>query len=889
MKFCKMILLCVVVLALNVVLSGCTESSKEAGESLSPHKNDSEQNQEQESKDSVQDDLKDSDLDKDDHNVQNDNNISDLDKLGSVTKHQKAQQQQQKTSESLSSSDADVDPVSEKNNRDMKTVEHSEKKEVNSPKQDVQKSKDDNIVDLAQNTSQLSCKDLATHFGVLFEFHIDYGGYPDNYSTKYTEVILSKFIKYLDPQKIYFLKSDVDNIMQNHVDTLHVDIHQRKCDSIVGIQRLWVMRVGERQEEIRQQLAANHDYTLDEYLVMKDRPYVEADAISERVRKVVKYNTLLKALDDEKLLSSEKTSESVKSAYHQVFVDSQNRTEHDSYFDFLKVAYLSTDIYTNFLDEEDSNQMQDGLSAEIYGKIGTALSVVDEGLSIRLILYNSPTYKHGFLKVGDIIAGVRENVDEPWKTLQNHSAHQLISMIRGKQGTKVHLFIKRPVHSSEDGDQEDSKNDNDDVERYYTEHEVSLTRDNFTSFDRLVSYHALQEKSALMDGRDISVGYIHVPAFKQTLHPIYGRSYIVGTAKHVQNAVEDLVENYKIQSLVLDLRGNTGGFLTEAQHMVQQLVNPHIGLFTKRRYGVNNGRAINDVKDFETQISISPSVLEDYKGPVHLDIPLVVLVNHSSASASEILAQALQVGGRALIVGDPSTYGKGSIQSFRSYGNGFAAKITVGRFYGLNGLSINHDGVKSDIVIPSRLAVNARVSNLDDSKIDKKPHPLPSHLLQKVDHGYRDLAMIDFLRKQSKERGDAPGILNKAWTWYNAVLAEKQTKQLPKSTLSFEKFQENIDQTDDESPFLKMLDKDSKSIVSLLDTMKYDPSANVGDLITELRGYDYVMREALNIAADYYLVCRGGSEIMELSVEDAQRMLEEAKNMTGCRDFVSGN
>jgi carboxyl-terminal processing protease len=307
------------------------------------------------------------------------------------------------------------------------------------------------------------------------------------------------------------------------------------------------------------------------------------------------------------------------------------------------------------------------MSGRFFG-IGASLQYDDGNIKVSSVLTGSPASKSGEIQPGDIIMKVGQGNQEP-VDLTGFVVTDAVKVIRGKKGTEVKLTIKKA-----DG----------------TIKVVSLIRDEIVQDETFA-------RSAIVKNGNSKIGYIFLPEFYADFeHPNGARSYI-DVAKEVTKLKEE-----KVDGIVIDLRNNGGGSLYDVVQMA--------GLF------IEEGPIVQ-VKGREDK----PSVLKDKDRNVLYSGPLAVMVNEFSASASEIFAAAIQDYHRGVIIGSTSTYGKGTVQ--RNIGldeNGLmmssdlgTVKLTLQKFYRINGGSTQLKGVSSDIVLPDNLE-HLKVREKDD-------------------------------------------------------------------------------------------------------------------------------------------------------------------------------
>jgi carboxyl-terminal processing protease len=326
------------------------------------------------------------------------------------------------------------------------------------------------------------------------------------------------------------------------------------------------------------------------------------------------------------------------------------------------------DPHTEFFPPVDKRYFDEEMSGRFFG-IGASLQYDDGNIKVSSVLTGSPASKSGEIQPGDIIMKVAQGKDEP-VDLTGFVVTDAVKVIRGKKGTEVRLTIKKTDGSIKI---------------------VILIRDEIVQDETFA-------RSAIVKNGGSKIGYIFLPEFYADFeHPNGARSYV-----DVANEVKKLKEE-QVDGIVIDLRNNGGGSLYDVVQMA--------GLF------IDEGPIVQ-VKDRENKAS----VLKDKDKNILYTGPLAVMVNEFSASASEIFAAAIQDYNRGVIIGSTSTYGKGTVQ--RNIGldeDGFSVtsaelgtvKLTLQKFYRINGGSTQLKGVYSDIVLPDNLE-NLKVREKDD-------------------------------------------------------------------------------------------------------------------------------------------------------------------------------
>lgn len=325
------------------------------------------------------------------------------------------------------------------------------------------------------------------------------------------------------------------------------------------------------------------------------------------------------------------------------------------YFNTIASAY---DPHSSYMAPKDKKNFDIQMTGQLEG-IGATLTQPNAYIKIVKIVPGSPCYKQGELEVNDLILKVAQGDKEPVNVV-DMKMDDAIQMIRGKKGTEVRLTVKKM-----DG----------------TIKVIPIIRD-------VIVLEETFAKSAIIKkgGKNKKVGYINLPRFYANFSDRNGRTCAVDVEKEVKKLNKE-----NIDKLIIDLRNNGGGSLQDVVKIV--------GLFIKK----------GPVVQVKSRIG-SPYVLKDENANILYDGQLIIMINEFSASASEILAAAIQDYGRGIIVGSKHTFGKGTVQRFVSidqiirgyeelkpFGN---LKLTIQKFYRINGGATQLKGVSSDIVLP---------------------------------------------------------------------------------------------------------------------------------------------------------------------------------------------
>lgn len=504
---------------------------------------------------------------------------------------------------------------------------------------------------------------------------------PKDFNDEFSEDVYYTYLNQIDPLKRFFLKSDIEEF---EAYKTQIDDELRAYDITffnITNERL-IQRMAEAKEYYKEVLDKPFDFSIDEDFNTdyENHEYVKSKKkLKERWRQLLKFSTIsnydelirtqesdtVASLDGEpkvkkslKELEVEARQETKKSldVYYTDYVEDLERK--DWFSMYINAIVEEFDPHTSYFAPTDKDRFDQQMSGKLEG-IGARLSKRMDYTKIVEVISGGPAWRGQELEVGDIILKVRQEDEKAAVSIVGMRIDDAIKLIKGPKGTKVYLTLKKVDGSIED---------------------ISITRD-------IVELEETYAKSSTVLKGDKKFGLINLPKF-----------YIDFTDYNERNAASDIkkeIERLKeegIEGLVLDLRNNGGGSLKTVVDIA--------GLFIKDG-PIVQVRSTNEPKE----------VLEDTDKSIVWDGPLVIMVNELSASASEILAAAMQDYKRAIIIGSKQTYGKGTVQNVldlnrmvrnSSHGDLGAIKITRQKFYRINGGSTQLEGVKSDVVVPDR-------------------------------------------------------------------------------------------------------------------------------------------------------------------------------------------
>lgn len=480
-------------------------------------------------------------------------------------------------------------------------------------------------------------------------------------------VILYKYINTLDFSHTYFLASDVEKFDQNKfkIDDM---IKDGDIEFPFEIFNLFKERMHQRLDYAESLLNKELDFTKNDSMEIdrsKD-PFPETEKDAEDIwYKRVKYDALSLKLNGKKWDS---IVETLKKRYENYKKAVDQYDSEDVFQQFMNSYTESIDPHTNYFSPITSANFKIDMSLSLEG-IGAQLRTEDDYTKVVEIIPGGPAYKSGLLHPDDKIVGVAQGEDGEMEDVIGWRITDVVQLIRGKKGTLVRLLV---IPASEGANA--------------TPHEIKLVRDK-------VKLEEQAAKDSVLDLIDqqktFKIGIITVPAFYSDYEAEQrGDKDYKSTTRDVRNLLQQL-KNEKVDGVIIDLRNNGGGSLQEAVKMT--------GLFIKQG-------PVVQVRDASGSIDVD----KDPDPAIVYDGPLAILVNRFSASASEIFSAAIQDYGRGLIIGE-QTYGKGTVQNLIDLnrlmtGSGDdlgQVKLTIAKYYRINGGSTQHKGVVPDINYPT--------------------------------------------------------------------------------------------------------------------------------------------------------------------------------------------
>ncbi|MEO9144622.1 MAG: carboxy terminal-processing peptidase [Ginsengibacter sp.] len=615
---------------------------------------------------------------------------------------------------------------------------------------------------------------------------------PKKIDDQFSREVLKKYEESLDPDKYIFLQSDI-NAFKKYEDRIDDEIHGAPLESFYDISNVYLKRIDEVAASYKEILKKPFDFNKDESLQTDGDKRNYPSSLAEREdygRKRLKYMVLGRFVD----LQAERDNRNKDSVYkadstlkheavaivsrqmNRYFETLKNHNSTDDLFsDFVNAITGSMDPHTTYFAPVDKRSFDEQLSGTFYG-IGAQLQEKDGKISIVSLIPGMPAFKSGEITPGDEIIKVGEGSATP-VDVTGYALSDAVKLIRGeKRGSEVRLTLKKA-----DG----------------TVKIVSLLRDKISLDDTFA-------RSAVINNNGHKIGYIYLPEFYADFDDPTARRSATDVAKEVKK-----LKAANVEGIIMDLRGNGGGSLTDVVDMV--------GLFIK------DGPVVQ-VKGREG----AASVLSDKSKDVLYSGPLAVMVDELSASASEIFAAAIQDYHRGIIIGSSSTYGKGTVQRsvpldpqsenpfFQSESQGLGdVKLTFRKFYRINGGATQLKGVVPDIIIPDRLE-NAPIREKDNpDALHWDEIPKASYTLWNP--GYSYAPVVANVNSEIAKNKNFEGIKKEV-----ALLDKYRNEETPLNIVKYKEMQKKVREA------AQRLDSVSKAPANLLTRSLTADSVEIG-------------------------------------------------------------
>ncbi len=482
-----------------------------------------------------------------------------------------------------------------------------------------------------------------------------------------SELFLQNYLDALDFNHLIFLQTDVDALRVKYAKNLDDLTLAGTVAPAHEIFALYLKRLGERQLFADQLCKEKYTFTADESFIPSrqklpwPKDATEAETLwRQRIKFELLADRLSKQINGKPAAQDEETLKVIGRRYSRLLKTMKEYDNSEIVEIYLTAMTRTYDPHSDYMSPAEATNFDiNNIKLSLIG-IGAVLTQEDGYTKIQRLMPGGPAARSKKLQANDRIVAVAQGEAEPVDVL-DMKLGKVVDMIRGKKNTEVRLTIIP-------GNSPDAS----------TKKVISIIRDEVKLADQLAKARIIEHPKP--GGGVERLGVVNLPGFYENC------------SEDVETLIARLKKE-KIDGLVLDLRRNGGGILPEAVELA--------GLFIKEG-------PIVQVKDSRRRTQI----LSDENSKITYDGPLIVAVGHMSASASEIVAAALQDYGRALIVGEGSTHGKGTVQQLIPLNQTIAAglgqdsgklKFTISKFYRANGGTTQHGGVASDVKLPSVL------------------------------------------------------------------------------------------------------------------------------------------------------------------------------------------
>jgi len=624
------------------------------------------------------------------------------------------------------------------------------------------------------------------------------------------------FFKILDPMKVYLTQADIDEFAKYRDDVANLAKKGDVSFAYKAFERL-LKRTDERVKLADEILAGPLDFTTDETIVTDPKltTYAKDDAeIHDKWRKLVKYELLMKKLDK---LEGKEARDKVSRHYHSISKLRHQMTGDDLLEIYLTSLTSSFDPHTSYMSPSTEESFDIAMRLSLEG-IGAKLQFDDGFTKVTELVPGGAADKDGRLKPGDRVLAVGQGREGDMVDVVDMNINEVVKLIRGKAGTLVRLKLQ----PAEAGAGEPKTID---ITRASIELKDSEARSEIIEVKDSDVRAQIVEQIHKANGQPYKVGVIDLPSFYMDMK---GARMGVEDFKSTTRDVQKILNEFKskgVDAVVLDLRRNGGGSLTEAIALT--------GLF------IDEGPIVQ-VKDPNGRVQH----YDDPEKGVAWDGPLVVLQSKFSASASEIFAGAIQDYGRGLIVGDHSSHGKGTVQSMIYLGQELfgnlrnaqdlgALKITIQQFYRPDGDSTQNRGVLSDVELPSITShLDVGETDLDYALKFDRVDPAPYSKVNLVEK-----PVVDELRARSSARVGKSEDFQKVDKKIARLAQIKAQKSVPLNEEKFLSDRAEFNADKEEEKQIEQLEDSNRPVVKR----------------------DYYFNEALAVTMDYVQLLKGAA------------------------------
>lgn len=501
---------------------------------------------------------------------------------------------------------------------------------------------------------QLKTSDVRATMEEMLAYHVEY----KQFSSFIAKRSLKVYIEQFDPERTYLLASETRPYLDPKDDRLRSVVQNYVNGNLSDYATLnqSLVRAIERAKTYRQEIEKELILSKEEPQLSFPEPYLDYAGDEKELKARIKKQLVRALAIEKKAIGTRKpwdteTRKKVFELWEKRFARIESSylnagNEHYLCLHVLKAMAKSLDAHTSYFSPEEAFEMRTSLEKQFEG-IGVILREGVDGVVIHDLVKGGPAERSGKISSGDLLIEING------KSLTGVSYEEILKMLQGDSRGRVQLGLKRYISANQS-----------------QEERVELKREKIVMQDERVQYTA----EPFADG---IIGKLILPSF-------YESGEGSSCELDIREALRNLKKQGNLLGLVIDMRDNSGGFLNQAVKVAGLFISSGVIVISKYSQG-------------ETQY------LRDLDGRIYYDGPLIILTSKASASAAEIVAQALQDYGTALVIGDERTYGKGTIQ-YQTVTDPSAStffKVTVGRYYTVSGRSTQIDGVKADMIVPT--------------------------------------------------------------------------------------------------------------------------------------------------------------------------------------------
>lgn len=661
----------------------------------------------------------------------------------------------------------------------------------------------------ASTSFALDCKQVRLLTQLYFKMHFSQTSFTDELSKRSLEM----FLRAWDPGKLYFLQSDVDRFEKDYSTQIDDLVGRADCKFIDDVVAVYGNRFDERQKGINNAIAADHDFTVEEFMEVdrKKVPWAKTtEELTDRWRKRVKFQIMqLRDTIKDPAKIREKMTKRM-----DLMRKRHKETKSDQVMGiFLNAFATSLDPHSDYMGPDELEDFRINTRLSLEG-IGAVLRSEDGFTTIQSMVPGGAAAKSGQVKVDDKIIAVAQPNEAPVDVI-DMDLRDVVKLIRGKQGTEVKLTLVR-----------EEKGSNIQLQVVLKRQKVQLTDRAAKSSIKTVQ---------LGDGAGaklLKIGVISLPSFYMDFEGRQNKQKDFKSSSVDMLREIEVLKTKGVEALIVDLRNNGGGSLDEAINVS--------GLFIKTGPVVQilgaEGRSF---------------VQSDNDPNVAWDGPLVVMINRQSASASEIFAGAIQDYGRGLVVGGDHTFGKGTVQNLNDVSDKLGAvKVTISKFYRPSGSSTQLRGVGSDVVFPDLM---------DQIELGEKYYDFALPWEKIKDADFKSLNLTSQFVKALKEASAARIVKDSGFQLIAEDIKTYKEGELDRSRISLKEKSAKEKAAEKQKAEKRSGRKKSKDAEEGIDD---DMSLDLVD--------DYHLQEALRVTADY-INLRTGQPLVKLSIPEVEK------------------